>query len=157
MDDLNRPHAGLTRSPHSPDSPHSGHRHSYSPSFESRLSSADRKPCWQLYRTGSGTWSREEAGSSTVSLLLPTADPAITDSTLGDIIVGNPSLDPDSRKCPRRTSLCLCLSCLDEQAQAAVSRCCCCEIVCRWIVIEENCSVWRWGAGGVRKPLLVGS
>jgi len=64
------------------------------------VASADSKTGYRLYRTGSDTWSREEAGSCKASLLRPTVHPAITDSTLRDVIIVNPSLDLDPRKRP---------------------------------------------------------
>ena len=72
--------------------------------------------------------SREEASYSTRYLLQPTADPAVTDSTLGDGIIVNVSLDSDLRKWPQRTSLPLCLSCLYERVGSIITSSCCSDI-----------------------------
>jgi len=82
---------------------------------------------------GSCTSSLDEASTRLVCLL--SVDPDGRDVS-GVWMMVNLSLDLDLQTRPLRTSLCICLHCLDQRALSAISRGCCCDMLCRYIVIE---------------------
>jgi len=95
------------------------------------VSSADGGPL--STRIGSGTSSPHEASTRPVPLL--SVDPDGRDASGVGMMV-NQSLDQEFRTRPLRTSLCICLPCLNGRVLSAISRRCCCDMLCRYIVIE---------------------
>jgi len=117
--------------PHPPQSPHSGHGNPHTPHLVSRYCHADGPPL--STRIGSGISSRDEPTTRLVPL--HSGDPDGQDASGVGMMV-NLSLDLDYGTHPLRTSLCICLPCLDGHVLSAISRRCCCDMLCRYIVIE---------------------
>jgi len=95
------------------------------------LSSADGRPL--STRIGSGTSSHDECSTRPVPLL--SVDPDGQDASGVGMMV-NLFLDLDCRTRLLRTSLCICLPCLDGGVLSVITRRGCCDMLCRYIVIE---------------------